>query len=60
MTIISTIGFILHTKPIATGKPDQFTRDWALIELYKYKIDCDPFMGTSACSNSCYRNPVLI
>lgn len=41
-----TIGFVLHVEPIAVGDaPHQFTRDWALIELYKEKIAWDSFRG---------------
>ncbi len=41
-----TIGFVLHVEPIAVSDgPHQFTRDWALIELYEEKIDWDSFKG---------------
>ncbi|KAI0054306.1 hypothetical protein BV25DRAFT_1996433 [Artomyces pyxidatus] len=41
-----TIGFVLHVEPIAVGDgPHQFTRDWALIELYEEKIVWDSFKG---------------
>ena len=41
-----TIGFVLHVEPIAVNDgPHEFTRDWALIELYEEKIDWDSFKG---------------
>ncbi|KAI0056726.1 hypothetical protein BV25DRAFT_1831935 [Artomyces pyxidatus] len=41
-----TIGFVLHVESISVGAaPHQFTRDWALIELYKEKIVWDSFKG---------------
>jgi hypothetical protein len=41
-----TIGFVLHVEPIAVSDgPHQFTRDWALIELYEEMIDWDSFKG---------------
>ncbi|KAG8891254.1 hypothetical protein FRB99_003751, partial [Tulasnella sp. 403] len=40
------IGFVRHVEPIAVSDgPHQFTRDWALIELYEEKIDWDSFKG---------------
>ncbi|KAG8894920.1 hypothetical protein FRB99_000911 [Tulasnella sp. 403] len=39
-------GFVRHVEPIAVSDgPHQFTRDWALIELYEEKIDWDSFKG---------------
>ena len=40
------IGFVLHAEPIvASNEPNQFTRDWAFIELYNERIDWDTFLG---------------
>jgi hypothetical protein len=40
------IGFVLHAEPIVVSDgPNQFTRDWAFVELYKDKIDWDTFLG---------------
>lgn len=39
-------GFVLHAEPIVVADgPNQFTRDWALIELYRDKIDWSSFTG---------------
>jgi hypothetical protein len=41
-----SIGFVLHAEPvIVSDGPHQFTRDWALIELYEEKIDWGSFKG---------------
>lgn len=41
-----TIGFVLHVEPIAVSDgPHQFTRAWALIELYEEKIDWGSLKG---------------
>ncbi|KAL4251294.1 hypothetical protein ABKN59_006725 [Abortiporus biennis] len=41
-----TIGFVLHSEKIeVSAAPCGFTRDWALIELYKNKIDWATFRG---------------
>lgn len=40
------IGYVLHAEPIVVSDgPNEFTRDWALIELYEEKIDWDSFKG---------------
>ncbi|KAG8692458.1 hypothetical protein FRC08_009765 [Ceratobasidium sp. 394] len=40
------IGYVLHAPPIAVADgPKQFTRDWALIDLYLDKIDWKTFQG---------------
>lgn len=40
------IGFVLHSEKIEVSvEPHNFTRDWALIELYDEKIDWDTFKG---------------
>ena len=40
------IGFVLHVEPIVVADgPNQFTRDWALIQLYNEKINWDTFLG---------------
>ena len=40
------VGFVLHCEPIVVSDgPNKFTCDWALIELYKEKIDWDTFLG---------------
>lgn len=40
------IGFVLHAEPIVVSDGlHRFTRDWALIELYREKIDWDTFQG---------------
>ncbi|KAH7882030.1 hypothetical protein F5I97DRAFT_1832632 [Phlebopus sp. FC_14] len=41
-----TIGFVLHSEKIEVSvEPYKFTKDWALIELYKDKIDWTTFKG---------------
>ncbi|KAJ3525143.1 hypothetical protein NMY22_g10696 [Coprinellus aureogranulatus] len=41
-----TVGFLLHTDPIASGDaPHCYTNDWALIELYPEKFDTVSFPG---------------
>ncbi|KAG5634428.1 hypothetical protein H0H81_002043 [Sphagnurus paluster] len=41
-----TIGFVLHSEKIeVSAEPYKFTKDWALIELYKDKIDWTTFKG---------------
>lgn len=47
------VGFVLHVDPIAIGDGSyQFTRDWALIELYEEAIDWKSVKGNkvSRCS----------
>jgi len=40
------IGRTYHVEPVVVGDgPNKFTRDWALIELYREKIDWDTFTG---------------
>lgn len=40
------IGFVLHSEEIeVSAEPYGFTNDWALIELYKEKIDWSSFKG---------------
>ena len=40
------IGDIVHAPAIAVDDgPEHFTRDWALIDLYRDKIDWDTFQG---------------
>ncbi|KAF5381070.1 hypothetical protein D9615_004176 [Tricholomella constricta] len=40
------IGYVVHAPPIAVNDgPGQFTRDWALIKLYRDKIDWNTFPG---------------
>jgi hypothetical protein len=41
-----TIGFVLHSKKIEVSvEPYNFTKDWALIEIYNDKIDWTTFKG---------------
>ena len=40
------IGYVVHAPAIAIDDgPKHFTRDWALIDLYRDKIDWDTFRG---------------
>ncbi|KZT05709.1 uncharacterized protein LAESUDRAFT_726637 [Laetiporus sulphureus 93-53] len=40
------IGYVVHAPAIAVDDgPKHFTRDWALIDLYRDKIDWDTFQG---------------
>ena len=40
------IGYVVHAPAIAIDDgPKRFTRDWALIDLYRDKIDWDTFRG---------------
>ena len=40
------IGFVLHAEPIVVADgPNEFTRDWAFIQLYREKIDWSTFPG---------------
>jgi hypothetical protein len=40
------IGYVAHAPAIAADDgPKRFTRDWALIDLYRDKIDWDTFQG---------------
>jgi hypothetical protein len=44
------IGFVLHADPILVSDgPNEFTRDWAFIELYNEKIDWVTFPGNKVC-----------
>lgn len=41
-----TVGFVLHSEKIDVSVgPNQFTQDWALIQLYNEKIDWRSFKG---------------
>jgi len=40
------IGYVVHAPPISVGTgPKQFMEDWALIDLYRDKIDWSGFKG---------------
>jgi hypothetical protein len=40
------LGFVLHSEKIEVSvEPHNFTKDWALIELYEEKIDWSTFKG---------------
>jgi hypothetical protein len=40
------ISFVLHSEKIEVSvEPQDFTKDWALIELYEEKIDWSTFKG---------------
>jgi len=40
------IGFVLHSEKIeVSAPPHNFTKDWALVELYRDMIDWDDFKG---------------
>ena len=40
------IGYVVHAPAIAVDDgPKHFTRDWALIDLYRDKIDWNAFQG---------------
>ncbi|KAG8219464.1 hypothetical protein J3R82DRAFT_392 [Butyriboletus roseoflavus] len=40
------IGYVVHAPAVAVDDgPEYFTRDWALIDLYRDKIDWDTFKG---------------
>ncbi|KAF5387096.1 hypothetical protein D9615_001610 [Tricholomella constricta] len=43
---LRTIGYVVHAPPIAVDdSPKHFTCDWALIDLYRNRIDWDTFPG---------------
>jgi hypothetical protein len=40
------IGRVLHTEPIVvSNEPNEYTRDWAFIELYEERFNWDTFPG---------------
>jgi len=40
------LGCVIHAPPISFGTgPKEFTEDWALIELFRNKINWDEFKG---------------
>jgi hypothetical protein len=40
------LGYVYHAPPISSGTgPNQFIEDWALIDLYRDKIDWNTFKG---------------
>lgn len=43
---LRVIGYVVHAPAIAVDDgPKHFTRDWALIDLYRDKVDWDTFQG---------------
>ena len=45
------IGFVLHSEKIeVSALPHNFTKNWALVELYRDMIDWDDFKGNKVSS----------